>query len=103
MSRNPEIIYAISDTLQYCASCPQRVELIKEFGSTFSRIDGYCNRECPIGGLLQMRGKELERGGRGEANHLRGRSEPKAPGRASKQRPILAPKCHTVTEISALA
>ncbi|MEK8205785.1 zinc-finger domain-containing protein [Paenibacillus sp. FSL L8-0696] len=96
-------VYAISDTLQYCASCPQRVDLMREFGSTFSRIDGYCNRECPIGGLLQMQGKELGRGGRGEANHLCGRSEPEAPGRASKQRPVLAPKRHTAAQVSVMA
>lgn len=103
MSRNHEIVYEISDTLQYCASCPQRVALIREFGSTFSRIDGYCNRECPVGGLLQLRGKELERGGRGEANHLCGRSEPEASGRASEQRPLLASKRHTAAQVSVMA
>ncbi|WP_082727046.1 zinc-finger domain-containing protein [Paenibacillus riograndensis] len=103
MSRNPEIIYAISDMLQYCASCPQRVELMREFGSTFSRIDGYCNRECPVGGLLQLRGKELERGGRSETNHICGWSEPEAPSRTSKQCPVLASERHPVAEISALA
>ncbi|WP_156118612.1 zinc-finger domain-containing protein [Paenibacillus sp. FSL P4-0081] len=103
MSRNPEIVYEISDILQCCAGCPQRVALMREFGSTFSRIDGYCNRECPVGGLLQMRGKELERGGRGEANHLCSRSEPEASGRTSKQRPLLAPECYAAAEVPIMA
>ncbi|WP_379143562.1 zinc-finger domain-containing protein [Paenibacillus sp. sgz500992] len=98
-----QIVNEISDALQYCASCPQRVALMQEFGSIFSRIDGYCNRECPVGGLLQLRGKELERGVRSEANHLCCRSEPEAPGRTSKQRPLLAPECHAATEVSILA
>uniref|UniRef100_UPI00406C90C0 zinc-finger domain-containing protein n=1 Tax=Paenibacillus sp. FSL L8-0436 TaxID=2954686 RepID=UPI00406C90C0 len=98
-----QVVYEISDTLKHCRRCLQRKELMQEFGSAFSRIDGYCNRECPVGVLLQLRGKELERGVRSEANHLCGRSEPEAPGRTSKQRPLLAPECHTATEVSILA
>ncbi|WP_081972151.1 zinc-finger domain-containing protein [Paenibacillus borealis] len=56
-----QVVYAISDILQHCGVCPQRVKLSQKYGSTYSKIDGYCNRECPVGGLLQLQGKELIR------------------------------------------
>lgn len=56
-----QAVYAISDILQHCAVCPQRAELNQKHGSTYSKIDGYCNRECPVGGLLQLQGRELVR------------------------------------------
>lgn len=58
-----QTVYAISDILSHCASCQQRKSLMKTYGATFSKIDGYCNRVCPVGGLLQLRGKELPRKG----------------------------------------
>lgn len=44
-----------------CASCPTRAELYRIHGSTFSKIDGHCNRECPVGKRLQGLSKHLTR------------------------------------------
>lgn len=52
----------IGDLLDnHCADCPTRQELNKIHGSTYSKIDGHCNRECPIGKQLQGLSKHLTR------------------------------------------
>ncbi|MBY9081031.1 zinc-finger domain-containing protein [Paenibacillus sp. HN-1] len=61
MTESQQAMLVIDDALKYCAACPQRVELMREHGAIFSKIDGYCNRECPVGGLLQLQGKNLVR------------------------------------------
>ncbi|WP_420329371.1 zinc-finger domain-containing protein [Paenibacillus gorillae] len=42
-----------------CANCPKRAELGLLHGTTFSKIDGFCNRECQIGMQLQDLGGQL--------------------------------------------
>jgi len=44
-----------------CTGCSKREELGRQYGKVFSRIDGYCNRECAVGRKLQELGKELRR------------------------------------------
>ncbi|WP_082691466.1 zinc-finger domain-containing protein [Paenibacillus rubinfantis] len=56
-----QVVRSIDDILLYCEKCKQRAELNRIHGSVFSKIDGYCNRECPVGGLLQLHGKKLVR------------------------------------------
>ncbi|REK69323.1 zinc-finger domain-containing protein [Paenibacillus paeoniae] len=62
-----------------CSGCQKRDELIKQYGSTFSRIDGYCNKNCPIGQDLQSLGGLLRRDYTAKT-HLRSRSESQASG-----------------------
>lgn len=58
-----EVVHQISDLLDNtCADCPKRKELNKTYGSIFSRIDGYCNKECAIGQQLQGLGAKLNIG-----------------------------------------
>ncbi|MNW37040.1 hypothetical protein D3C74_140710 [compost metagenome] len=61
MSLRIQVVNAIDDILQHCEKCDQRAELSRIHGNVFSRIDGYCNRECPVGGLLQLQGNKLIR------------------------------------------
>lgn len=44
-----------------CTGCSKRDELNRLHGKVFSRIDGYCNRECVVGRMLQELGRELRR------------------------------------------
>jgi hypothetical protein len=69
-----------------CSGCPKRADLIEQYGSTFSRIDGYCNNNCPIGQQLQSLGSLLRRDCI-EATHIRGRSQPEALGCCSSVSP----------------
>ncbi|WP_438446842.1 zinc-finger domain-containing protein [Gorillibacterium sp. sgz5001074] len=55
-----DILRKLDDILiNTCGKCEKRNELNKEYGSTFSKIDGYCNKECPVGNQLQAIGKLL--------------------------------------------
>ncbi|QHT60657.1 zinc-finger domain-containing protein [Paenibacillus lycopersici] len=44
---------------QRCAVCPTRDAMNQQYKTAFSRIDGYCNRECLTGRELQALGKQL--------------------------------------------
>lgn len=61
----PKVIKQINHLLDNkCDNCPKRDELNKLHGSVFSRIDGYCNRECKVGAQLQELGRSLRVGER---------------------------------------
>ncbi|WP_405131868.1 zinc-finger domain-containing protein [Paenibacillus sp. FSL H8-0317] len=52
--------FEIGDILDnQCGSCQTRQELNKKYTNTFSKIDGHCNRECPVGKQLQELSKQL--------------------------------------------
>ncbi|WP_164545791.1 zinc-finger domain-containing protein [Paenibacillus albus] len=42
-----------------CAVCPTRDALNQQHKTVFSRIDGYCNRQCSTGQRLQELGRSL--------------------------------------------
>lgn len=54
-----EVYAQIDSRLQTCRTCETREELNRIHGGTFSKIDGYCNKNCPIGQELQALGKQL--------------------------------------------
>lgn len=57
-----QAVYAIGDLLDtQCTGCAKRAELSRKYGSVFSKIDRYCNNECPIGKQLQTFGVQLGR------------------------------------------
>ncbi|NRF91495.1 zinc-finger domain-containing protein [Paenibacillus frigoriresistens] len=63
-----EVVYKIDDILACCGKCKKRKELHRTYGSTFSKIDGYCNKLCPAGTELQELGKKLKLGDRRVVN-----------------------------------
>lgn len=55
-----QALQAINRLLQaHRTGCKTREQLNEIHGRVFSKIDGYCNRECPIGLKLQELGKHL--------------------------------------------
>lgn len=57
-----EVVCEISDILDNdCRNCEKRLELNRLYGCKFAQIDGYCNRECPVGQVLQAWGRKLGR------------------------------------------
>lgn len=55
------VLNQIDELLTGCGSCKKRQELNEKNGAVYSRTDGYCNRECPVGQELQRLGKQLIR------------------------------------------
>lgn len=55
------ILRDINVLLDGCAVCPTRAEMNRTLGSLFARIDGFCNKQCPVGTQLQKLGKKLPR------------------------------------------
>lgn len=55
------VLKSVDDLLQICSTCETRKELNRKHGAAFSHIDGYCNKECPIGAELQELGKKMSR------------------------------------------
>ncbi|MDQ0091637.1 hypothetical protein J2T12_005077 [Paenibacillus anaericanus] len=99
-----QAVYAIGDLLdKQCAGCPKRADLNKQYGSSFSQIDGYCNRECPVGQQLQSFGQQLGRGAESETDNLRCWSKPETSCGTSELSSLLAPKCNSSAEISYMA
>ncbi|MFB9330048.1 zinc-finger domain-containing protein [Paenibacillus aurantiacus] len=61
-----DVLDAISDLLDgKCRQCKERAALYRQYGaSSFARIDGHCNRNCPVGQQLQSLGRQLKLGER---------------------------------------
>lgn len=60
MNSNMSTVYQISDILdQHCSKCEKRTELYRECKKVFSKVDGYCIKQCAIGKQLQELGKQL--------------------------------------------
>ncbi|MHA7963552.1 zinc-finger domain-containing protein [Paenibacillus sp. CAU 1782] len=85
-----------------CSGCLKRDELIEQHGSTFSRIDGYCNKDCTIGQQLQALGGLLRRDCV-EATHIRGRSKSEASGCGSSVSPGVAVIGNAAPQVPELA
>lgn len=54
-----ETLYRIDNILTNCSTCKRRAELNRIHKSNFSKIDGFCNKQCEMGGKLQELGKNL--------------------------------------------
>ncbi|TYP68913.1 zinc-finger domain-containing protein [Paenibacillus methanolicus] len=60
-----EVMDAISGLLDaVCWGCETRDQLNKMHRSHYAKIDGYCNRQCPVGQQLQSLGRQLKIGPR---------------------------------------
>lgn len=57
-----KILAQIDLKLQICKGCEKYREHCRIYGKTFSRVDGYCNKQCPTGLELQQLGRQLHTG-----------------------------------------
>lgn len=54
-----QVLYRIDSLLIGCGDCETRKQMNRDMKNLYARMDGHCNKNCPVGADLQELGRQL--------------------------------------------